>query len=349
MFYFYLASIIFTILSVCGLALYTYENKQLHEFLHNLELLFNNDNLAWQSQINFWMPAHRELEQKIQAYHKRTEKLRKDHIRALQEEKNLIASIAHDFQTPLTTMLGTIELLEKENLANVKLSTGQTLTDELNLIKERTISLSSQVKSFYLYSLIDSGDKAPSITEFSLFDLVANEIAARASEIEQRFANHVQIDLDEDLPQIKQDKLSCQRIVANLLKNCLEHGEEELKISLKSSFAKQILTFSNVWYNPGISDLSLICQRSYRIDSARSQVSTNPHAGLGMSIVHDLAESLNIKLTIYEKPYETTKVIAENEASQTNSKKLLITGHKARLYLTLTFTDYASTKRKDQL
>lgn len=338
MIYLYLVIIILSIFTVIMLAFLFYERQQLHEFLHNLDMLYKNDNLPWHSLNVFLLPEHKLLVNKFAQHYRKMEKLQLEHKQALQDKKNLIASIAHDFQTPITTILGTIELLEKDN--NSTSSDQKNLSASLNLLKERTLSLSNQIKCFYLYSVIDSGDKPANIKEVNLFDIVAKEIAARANDIQAKFKEHVNIALSENLPPLQQDELGCTRIVANLLKNCLEHGEEELSISLKSNFDQQVLIFSNVWFNPGISDLELICKRSYRADAARTQTNTNAHAGLGMSIVHDLAKQLQIKLSIYEEAWPSTSEESAIAKFQP---------HKAKLFIKLTFSDYNEDKRKEHI
>lgn len=330
MFIFYLISFVLITLIILMLAFYLYERQQLHEFLQNLDLLYKTENLPWHSLNVFLLPEHKLLVNKFAQHYRKMEKLQLEHTRALQDEKNLIASIAHDFQTPITSILGTIEILEKES--NNSTLDKKKLSASLSLLKERTLSLSNQVKSFYLYSVIDSGDKPANIKEVNLFDIVAKEIAARANDIQAKFKEHADIALSDDLPAIRQDELGCTRIVANLLKNCLEQGEEELSISLKSDFDQQVLIFSNVWFNPGISDLALICKRSYRVDAARTQTNTNAHAGLGMSIVHDLAEQLQIKLSIYEEAWPKTE--------RDEPVVLKYQPHKAKLFIKLAFSDY---------
>lgn len=339
MIYLYLLITIFSIFTIAMLAFLFYERQQLHELLSNLDLLYKNDNLPWHSLNVFILPEHKELVNKFAQHYRKMEKLQLEHKQAVQDEKNLIASIAHDFQTPITTILGTIELLEKDNISSS--IDEQKLSASLSLLKERTLSLSNQVKSFYLYSVIDSGDKPANIKAINLFDIVAKEIAARANDIQAKFKEHVNISLSEDLPLLQQDELGCTRIVANLLKNCLEHGEEELNINLKGNFDQQVLVFSNVWFNPGISDLELICKRSYRADSAHSQIHSDAHAGLGMSIVHDLAKKLQIKLNIYEENWP--------ESTPNNSSIDSFKPHKAKLCIKLTFSDYKEDKRKDEL
>lgn len=342
MFYFYLASFLFILLSSLSIAFWLYERQQLREFLNTLDLLYEKPDLPWQNKTLFILKEHQALANKFAEYYLKMGKLQNEYSQALQDEKRMIASIAHDFQTPLTTILGTIELLENENTSKDKQAESKSLTTSLNLIKERTLSLSNQVKSFYLYSIIDSGDKSTDIKELKLYDLLANEIAARAKDIEAKFKDKVRIDLDENLAPLMQDELGCQRIIANLLKNCLEHGEEELTISLKSNFNHQILTFSNIWYNPGISDLNLICKRSYRADSARKLDVVNAHAGLGMSIVNDLAERLQIKLLIHEENYKKAESNNENNSKHMpdNSALNKLQPHKAKLFIKLIFSNY---------
>lgn len=292
----YLFIVVLCLIIILLAACIIYENTQVKILRRSLQLQENNQ-VNWQNAAAPLLPQNKLLCRDLMTYFRNLAMLREKLRQKNAEQKNLIASISHDFQTPLAAILGSLEIIEQlpANDESFKRS-----IHFLNIIKQQSQTLSEEIKSFYALALLESGDFKPNITQVNLYDILSNEIASRVNELEAKFHDNVTVELDETVPPLQQSELTCHRIISNLLKNSLDHGEREIKIKLEVVNDKQLLHIANIWHNPGIKDLNIIFSRSFRVDSARQQLQQSPHAGLGMSIVKDLCERFNIAWKIYE-------------------------------------------------
>ncbi|MFR2594772.1 MAG: sensor histidine kinase [Butyribacter sp.] len=82
------------------------------------------------------------------------------------------------------------------------------------------------------------------------------------------------------------------RILQNIIKNVLEHGEKKVEICLNSIKNEIRLTIQNEVTKPDEIDISRIFERFYKAEVARSKTST----GLGMAIAKEMTEDMGGKI-----------------------------------------------------
>ena len=82
------------------------------------------------------------------------------------------------------------------------------------------------------------------------------------------------------------------RILQNIIKNVLEHGEKKVEICLNSIKNEIRLTIQNEVTKPDEIDISRIFERFYKADVVRSKTST----GLGMAIAKEMTEDMGGKI-----------------------------------------------------
>ena len=78
------------------------------------------------------------------------------------------------------------------------------------------------------------------------------------------------------------------RILQNIIKNALEHGEREIGLKLYQRDTSVLFCCENDVAKPDAIDVGQIFSRFYKADSARGSAST----GLGLSIAKGLAEKM---------------------------------------------------------
>ena len=88
---------------------------------------------------------------------------------------------------------------------------------------------------------------------------------------------------------ISGNKQGLRRVIQNVIKNGLDHGEKNISIELTRKDNHALLKISNYTEHPENIDLSHVFERFYKADVARGRAST----GLGLSIAKELVERMN--------------------------------------------------------
>ena len=198
--------------------------------------------------------------------------------RALRQQ---IANVSHDLRTPLTSILGYLQLLESERL------TPQQRRHYLEIVSDRARVLQDLITAFYDLSRIEGGEYPLDLQPVDLRRALEPLLAGFYEDFE-RAGFQVTVELDEHLPPVLADPGAVTRILTNLIGNALKHGRAALTIRLYASGGQLVTAFSND--APGLSpeDLSRVFERFYTADQMR----TGQNTGLGLAIVKALAQRM---------------------------------------------------------
>jgi Signal transduction histidine kinase len=227
------------------------------------------------------------------------EKSQKINLKIRKNEEALrrsIANIAHDLRTPLTSVMGYLQLLNSDDLTN------EDKKQYLSIIERRTKTLQSLINSFYELSRIESNDYKFNLKSVNINKLLCETIAVFYEEFTNKNIEPI-INIDENIPSIIADENAVMRIFSNLINNMLKHGQDNIAISLKKEKDKIITEFTNGAPMLKKENLEHLFERTYTADATRNDKNT----GLGLSIAKAFVEQLghtieaelfNEKLTI---------------------------------------------------
>ena len=192
-----------------------------------------------------------------------------------------IANISHDLRTPLTSILGYLQLLKGDGLDPAE------RTEYLTIVEGRAKALQSLITSFYDLSRLD-GDEYPLVREQMDLHAILGELMAGFYHdlISSGFA--VEVELEEGLPPVWGDPAATLRIFTNLLRNALEHGSGQLSVRLFREGREVVVSFSNGAGGLSDADITPVFDRSFTSDKNR----TSHNAGLGLAIVKALAQRM---------------------------------------------------------
>ncbi|MCC3863754.1 HAMP domain-containing histidine kinase [Terrisporobacter petrolearius] len=205
---------------------------------------------------------------------------------AERELKQAVANMSHDLRTPLTSILGYIQLMEKPEV------TEEEKKEYLTIAKDRTRRLQILLNDFFELSLIESVDHSLKLEKLKMNNIV-EEIVMN---LYDRF-NEQQIVPSIKIPQEKiniiGDESAIKRVIENLLTNAIRYSDGNIAIILEKNNKNISLTISNGVKDLTEKDVELFFDRFYTADQTRSGKGT----GLGLSIAKGLMEKMNGKLS----------------------------------------------------
>ena len=212
------------------------------------------------------------------------EKRRLESINDQKQFKELISNISHDLRTPLTSIKGYQQLLEKTPLDKHQvqlLKTAQKSTDELGLL----------IENFFEYSYLVTAKTEPNLEKININNLIVECVLSYIAIFEEKNLN---VNIKETPPVfVLGDKNMLIRIIENLLNNCAKHslGDIDIKIEFLQN-AK--ITFTNPINQDTNINVDKLFHRFYTSDSTR-----NKSTGLGLSIVEFLVKQMNGNVGAY--------------------------------------------------
>ena len=198
-----------------------------------------------------------------------------------QELRRQIANVSHDLRTPLTSILGYLQLLEGDGLSPEKKG------EYLAVVEGRARTLQVFIATFYDLSRIEGGELPLEREKVDLGQALSDQLAASYEQIEEAGLD-MEVDLAPDLPPVWADSGAVTRIFSNLLTNALRHGKDALSIRLYREGNGVVSAFSNRAEDLTAEDAAHVFERFYTADKMRTGQST----GLGLAIVKALAERM---------------------------------------------------------
>lgn len=202
------------------------------------------------------------------------------------ELRRQIANISHDLRTPLTSILGYLQLLEQENLPP------EDRKEALEIIRGRALALQSMITSFYDLSRLEAGEYPLQREQVQLYPLLAELLADFYSDFEAAGLT-VELALEEHLPPVWGDRSAILRLFTNLIQNVLKHGTGLLTVRLAAEGQGQVAAFTNDAPDLTQEDVTHVFDRFFTADKMRSGRNT----GLGLAIVRELSRRMGIELS----------------------------------------------------
>lgn len=227
--------------------------------------------------------AAEELMAQVSALLREGEDQRSDFRRREQALRRQIANVSHDLRTPLTSILGYLQLLEKEELS------GEERREYLTIIEGRARVLQSLIASFYDLSRLEAGEYPILREKVDIREVLGELLSAFYDELEAHF--QVCVELPEGLPSVWGDRAAMTRVYSNLLRNALEHGSGALAIAAWAGEGEVTVRVSNGGAELTQEELPHVFDRFYTTDQTRSGRNT----GLGLAIVRALTEQMGGK------------------------------------------------------
>lgn len=245
----------------------------------------------WMKKLQEMMDAsaqinRKRLEEALEIERKSLEKMsRSDQLRV-----DLITNVSHDLKTPLTSMVGYIELIKKEELSDV-------VRDYTDVISDRAEKLKEMINSLFNLAKASSGNVELHMERFEVNRLIEQIFADMDDHIKASSLTFV-TDLTEDDTELVSDNSYFYRICQNLVENALKYSAKGTRVFVKTSVKpagdaaeeerKLCLEITNTSGYPMDFTKEDIIERFARGDKARS----GDGNGLGLAIVSTYTKAL---------------------------------------------------------
>ena len=229
-------------------------------------------------------PLAYQINEIVVAYESRLSTVRQ----AEETNRQLMTSLSHDVRTPLTTLIGYLDAAHKG------IVTGKDRDDYIETARRKAHDLKEYIDVLFDWFKLNSDEFAMEIEEVEVAELTRNILIDWIPVFEDKQIEY-NIDIPEQPFRVKLDADSYMRILNNLIQNVLAHSQADRIgiIMQKQSGTVQILLEDN-GIGIGKDDLKYIFDRLYKCDKGRSEKGS----GLGLSIVYQLVEKMNGRITV---------------------------------------------------
>lgn len=209
----------------------------------------------------------------------------------------LIDAMAHEFKTPLTSiMAATTSLLS---------SPEQPLLQRMELLRiadEEAEHLRDLIDDAIEMARLDTANVEVHLQPSNLGGIVRDVVASMEKEIDGR---PLEVTCDEGQSQVDVDRRLVRLAVKQLLDNALKYSGPGTPVTVRVRDVDGMMTVDVTDHGKGIPrvEQTRIFDRFYRSPSVTKQM---PGSGLGLSIAHGISRAHNGELTVTSRPGETT-------------------------------------------
>lgn len=194
---------------------------------------------------------------------------------------DLITNVSHDIRTPLTSIIGYVELLKEEE------SLPEHVKEYIHVLDEKSQRLRSMVEDVFDMSKATSGNMKLNVETLDFARLLRQTLADMEDRIDEAgFA--IRTAFPETPVWIRSDGARLYRVLQNLLQNALQYSLEgsRIRIALRQEGASALLKIRNI-SSEELPEGTDFTERFFRGDTNRS----SEGSGLGLSIAKSFTEA----------------------------------------------------------
>ncbi|MGI5947651.1 MAG: sensor histidine kinase [Lachnospiraceae bacterium] len=238
-------------------------------------------------------PLAYEINEIVVSYESRLSILRQTE----ETNRQLMTSLSHDVRTPLTTLIGYLDAAHKG------IVTGKDRDDYIETARRKAYDLKEYIDVLFDWFKLNSDEFALEIQLVEAAELTRNILIDWIPIFEDKQVNY-DIDIPEQPVRVRLDMDSYMRIINNLIQNVIAHSHaDKIKIALSKKGNHMELLLADNGVGIEKEDLKHIFERLYKCDKGRSEKGS----GLGLSIVHQLAEKMGGNITVESIPGKGTE------------------------------------------
>lgn len=224
-----------------------------------------------------------------------------DFKKAEETNKQLMTSLSHDVRTPLTTLIGYLDAVQKGIVS------GAEREEYLETARRRAHDMKNYVDMLFEWFKLNSNEETFTTRKVELAELTRTLLKDWIPTFE-----NISLDFDIRIPdkriEVILDTDAYSRILNNLIQNVISHSRAT-HIQISMCVLNKYVRIAIADDGEGISkqDLPHIFERLYKCDKARSEKGS----GLGLSIVQQLVKKMDGMITVESEPRKQTEFIVQ--------------------------------------
>lgn len=222
------------------------------------------------------------------------QKIKTDYRKQEISTRKMLANISHDIKTPLTVILGYLEIMGMENKENDN-------REALQKVEAKARQVMELINQFFTLAKLEAGDKNIELTKININELCReNVLGFYELLLSKEFA--VEISIPEQNFFVQGDKESIDRILSNLLSNAIRYGSDGKYMGLFLWEENNFVFIDIVDKGRGIEKefAANVFERLYTVEDSRNrQVQGN---GLGLTIAKNLARQMGGDIMLESEP-----------------------------------------------
>ena len=191
--------------------------------------------------------------------------------------KSYIADISHDMKTPLTSVIGYLQLAEKE-------CEDEKMGEIIKICLERTRYLNALINDFFELSVIESQGCIPKLENVDVAGMICEQILASYPVFEEKNITPYFENSDKSVI-VSADPNMLNRVIQNLISNGVKYASGDISFSACQENERVIVTVSN--HVNAYVDIAHIFDRFYTQNKSR-----NKGSGIGLYICRQLIEAM---------------------------------------------------------
>lgn len=212
------------------------------------------------------------------------------HLKELDRIKSeFVTTVSHDLRSPLTAILGYVELVERTGTLNEQQQTF------IRRIVSSVESITSLISDLLELGKIEAGfdeDREP----VYLSPIIRQAIEAFRHQWETKHQT-VQVRLPDTIPPVLGNPLRLRQVANNLIENAVKYTPDggQIRVLLEADGDFQILRVADTGIGISQKDLPYVFDKFYRSDEA---IERYAGTGLGLSIVKGIVERHNGRIWV---------------------------------------------------
>lgn len=253
------------------------------------------------------------LSKTLLAKEKESEKLKEKERAALDVERNaerqkneLITNVAHDLRTPLTTIVGYLELI-KDDTALSK----EDVHKYSGIAYEKSIRLQEMMDDLFEFTKLDNADIKLNKSMINLSGLIMQMTDEFYPSFKDCNITPI-VNLPEENIYVQGDGQLLARVFDNLISNALKYGYHNTDLKIEVSGDEKYATVKVINHGDTIApeDIPLLFNKFYRTDSSRN--SKTGGTGLGLAITKNIVDLHHGNISVTSDDQITTFIVKFN-------------------------------------
>jgi signal transduction histidine kinase len=231
------------------------------------------------------------------------QKVKIDYRKQELSSKKMLANISHDIKTPLTVILGYLEIMR----------IGREDDESLQKVEAKAKQVLELINAFFTLAKLEAGDMRMERTKVNLSELCRENVLGFYELLLQKEFT-VDISIPEDNLFVWGDRDSIDRILTNLLSNAIRYGSDGKYIGIALRSEGRFVYIDVADKGKGIDKAfaASVFERLYTMEDSRNrQIQGN---GLGLTIAKNLAQQMGGDVLLESEPHVRTVFTVKLEA-----------------------------------